>query len=205
MVKQCLIEKGIEFEQTAARPSKEDEFLAMSPMGKVPCLETPDGFLTETAVILDYLDEFQPSPPMYPSNPFARAKAREIIHVSGLYVELVARRHLGSALFGREQSEVAFAEVKPDIEKGLQAFNQLANFGPFVSGAEFGNADIYVYYAFGLAQRILKITYDWDIVAEVPGLAEHYAAMNERDSTKRVVADFEEAMTKLMAQVQAAN
>jgi glutathione S-transferase len=205
MVKQCLIEKGIEFEQLDARPSQEGEFLAMSPMGKVPCLETTDGFLVETPVILDYLEEVYPKPPMVPSHVFARAKAREIMHVTEHYIELVARRHLGAAFFGGERSEEAFVEVRPQIEKGLRAFRQLADFGPYVMGSEFGNADIFVYYSFYLASRILKRTYDWDIRAEVPGLAEHAAAMEERDATTRVIADHDKSMAAFMAQLEAAN
>lgn len=204
MVKQCLLEKGIELEQLNARPSQEDDFLTMSPMGKIPCLETVDGFLTETSAILDYLDEVHPEPPMYPSELFAKAKAREIIHVSELYIELTARRHLGNAFFGAERSREAYVEVRPQVEKGLRAFNQLANFSPYVMGSEFGNADIFVYHVFRLASQILKQIYDWEIVAEVPGLADYIAAMDERDSTKRVIADHEEAMAALTAQLKAA-
>jgi len=203
MVKQCLLEKGVEFEQLPARPSQEDDFLAISPMGKIPCLETADGFLTETSGILDYLDEVHPEPAMYPSGAFAKAKAREIMHVSELYIELTARRHLGHAFFGAERSEESYAEVRPQVEKGLHAFEQLANFGPWVSGSEFGNADIFVYHVFRLAKLVLKRIYDWDIVAEVPGLADHIAAMDERDSTKQVNAANDEAMAALMAQRQA--
>lgn len=204
VVKQSLLEKGIEFEQLDARPSQEDDFLAMSPMGKVPCLETADGFLVETSAILDYLDEVHPDPPMYPSQAFAKAKAREIMRVSELYIELVARRHLGYVFFGSERSEEAYAEVRPQVEKGLRALKQLANFGPYVMGREFGNADIFVYHTFRLASHILKRVYDWDIVAEIPGLAAHVAAMDERDTTKRVVADLEEAMAAFMATREAA-
>jgi glutathione S-transferase len=204
MVKQCLIEKGIEFEQLNARPSQDDDFLAMSPMGKVPCLETPEGFLVETSAILDYLEEIHPEPPMVPARAFARAKASELMHVSELYIELAARRHLGHALFGAERSEEAFTEVRPQVEKGLRAFKQLANFGPYVLGSEFGNADIFVYHSFRLARLVLKQIYDWDIVADVPGLAAHIAAMDERDSTKQVIADHEEAFAALMAQREAA-
>lgn len=203
MVKHCLIEKGLEFEQLPARPSQEDDFLAMSPMGKVPCLETADGFLTETSTILDYLDEVQPDPSMYPSQAFARAKAREIMRVSELYVELPARRHLGEAFFGSERSEQAYEEVRPQVEKGLRAFNQLANFGPYVTGSEFGNADILVYYTFRLASQVLKRIYDWDIMTATPGLAAHFAAMEEREVTKRVVADLDEAMAAFMEQLKA--
>jgi glutathione S-transferase len=205
MVKQCLLEKGIEFEQLHARPRQENDFLVMSPMGKIPCLETAEGFLVETSAILDYLDEVHPKPPMYPSQAFARAKAREIIRVSELYIELTARRHLGAAFFGRERSEEAYTEVRPQVEKGLRAFRQLADFGPYVMGSEFGNADIFVYYSFRLASQILKRTYDWDIMAEIPGLAAHVVAMDERDATTRVVADHEEAMAALAAQLDAAN
>ena len=204
MVKQCLLEKGVEFEQLPARPSQEDDFLAMSPMGKIPCLETADGFLVETSAILEYLDEIHPDPPMYPSQPFAKAKAREIIHINELYIELAARRHLGNAFFGAERSEEAYAEVRPQVEKGLRAFKQLANFGPYVMGSEFGNADIFVYHVFRLASQILKRVYDWDIMAEVPGLAAHVGAMDERATTQRVMADHEEAMAVLMAQLKAA-
>ncbi len=204
MVKQCLLEKGIEFEQLQARPSQEDVFLGMSPMGKIPCLETAEGFLVETSAILDYLDEVHPNPPMYPSQAFARAKAREIIRVSEHYIELAARRHLGAAFFGSERSEEAYKEVRPQVENGLRAFKQLANFGPYVMGSEFGNADIFVYYTFRLASQILQRIYDWDVVTEIPGLAAHVAAMDERDATKRVVADQEEAMAAVMAKLEAA-
>ena len=205
MVKQCLLEKGIEFEQIDARPSQEDEFLAKSPMGKIPCLETADGFLIETSAILDYLEDVYPKPPMYPADPFAKARAREIIHVTELYIELAARRHLGNAFFGRERSEEAMAEVRPQVEKGLRAFSQLVEFGPYVMGSEFGNADIFVYHSFRLAGQILKRIYDWDIASEVPGFANYIAAMDARDSTKSVVADNEKAMAALMAQLASAN
>lgn len=204
MVKQCLLEKGVEFEQIPTRPNQEDEFLAKSPMGKVPCLETADGFLVETSAILEYLDEVHPDRPMYPEQAFAKAKAREIIHVSELYIELAARRHLGTAFFGAERSEEAYTEVRPLVEKGLKAFRQLVNFGPYVMGSEFGNADIFVYHVFRLASPVLKRVYDWDVMAEVPGLAAHVAAMDARDSTQRVNADYEEAMAELMTQLQAA-
>jgi len=203
MVKQCLIEKGIEFEQIHVAPNQEDDFLAISPMGKIPCLETKDGHLVETSAILDYLEDVYPAPEMYPADAFAKAKAREIIHVSELYIELAARRHLGFALFGGERSAEAMTEVRPQVEKGLRALAQLANFGPFVMGSECGSADFFVYHSFRLAGLVLKKTYDWDIRMEVAGFTEYLAAMEERDSTKTVVADNEAAMAELMQRLAA--
>lgn len=204
MVKHCLIEKGIEFEQIDARPSQDADYLAISPMGKVPCLETPDGYLIETSAILDYLEDVYPTPAMFPTDAFARAKAKEIMHVAELYIELAARRHLGAAFFAAERSEEAMKEVRPQVEKGLRALTQLADFGPFVMGSEFGNADIYVYQSFRLASPVLKITYDWDPRTDVPGFTEFEAAMRERDSTKTVDADNKASMDAMMAQLAAA-
>jgi len=203
MVKQCLLEKGIEFEQLHVRPGQDADFLAISPMGKVPCLETAEGCLVETSAILDYLDEVYPDPPMYPSEPFEKANARAIMHVTELYIELAARRHLGAEFFGRERSAEAYAEVRPQVEKGLRAFSQLVNFGPYVMGSEFGIADIFVYHSFRLAGQVLKRTYDWDIVQEVPGLAAQVTAMDERPTTRQVVADNEKATAELMAGLKA--
>ena len=59
MIQHTLLEKGIEFEEVMAVPSQDNEFLEKSPMGKIPCLETPQGFLAETDVILDYLEKTQ--------------------------------------------------------------------------------------------------------------------------------------------------
>lgn len=200
IVKQCLIEKGIEFEQLDVRPNQEVDFLTKSPMGKIPCLETPDGFLVETTTILDYLEEVYPEPRLYPADAYARAKAREIMHITELYIELAARRHLGAVAFGQERSDEAMTQVRPQVEKGLAAFTQLVNFGPYVMGSEFGVADIFVFHSFRLAGRALKQIYDWDIASEIPEFDKYLEAMNDRDSTKRVVADHKEAMAAFTAQ-----
>jgi glutathione S-transferase len=205
MVKQFLIEKGIEFEQLHVRPNQDANFLAKSPMGKIPCLETPDGFLIETASILNYLEDIYPEPRLYPSDAYAKAKASEIMHIVELYIELAARRHLGAAVFGQERSDEAMAQVRPQVEKGLKAFSQLANFGPYVMGSDFSVVDIFVFHTFELAGRVLKQTYDWDIRSEVPGFDRFLDTMNKRDSTKTVIADRDAAMSAFTAQNAAAN
>jgi len=95
-------------------------------------------------------------------------------------------------------------EVRPQVEKGLRALTQLANFGPYVTGSDFGNADIFVYQSFRLANQILKLTYDWSIGGEVPGFTGFLEAMREREATKSVDADNEEAMAELMKRRAAA-
>ena len=67
-VRIILLEKGIAFEEdSSCRPSQNEEFLARSPMGKVPVLELDRGRrLSESAVITDYLEESFPQKPLLP-------------------------------------------------------------------------------------------------------------------------------------------
>jgi len=56
-VRIALLGKGLPFEEdTAARPAQSEEFLARSPMGKVPFLEFDDGrHLSESHVMCEHL------------------------------------------------------------------------------------------------------------------------------------------------------
>ncbi len=46
MAKHAVLEKSLACEIVSMRPSQESEFLAMSPMGKIPVLETSHGCLS---------------------------------------------------------------------------------------------------------------------------------------------------------------
>ena len=107
MVHFALLEKGLEFEFITEEPSQELTLKSKSPMGKVPCIETDQGFLSETPAILAYLEELQPLPALTPSDPFARAKARELLAGLLFYVELQARRHYQEVFFKAERSSGA--------------------------------------------------------------------------------------------------
>ncbi len=193
MVKFALVEKGLEFQEISAMPSQEDDFKAKSPMGKVPCIETADGFLSETSAILDYLEGVQPSPTLYPGNAFAQAKVREAAKIIELYIELQARRHYAEIFFGEKRNETAVTEAKPVIENGLRALRQVGSFGPYVCG-EFSAADIFAAHSFIYAAPVCQAVYGWDIVAEVPGLQAAIDAANQREAGARVMADQQAAM-----------
>ncbi|MGE3772283.1 MAG: glutathione S-transferase family protein [Gammaproteobacteria bacterium] len=202
MVKLALLEKQVPFEEVNATPSQEAAYKSKSPMGKIPCLETPQGFLSETSVILEYLEETHPTPALLPTDAYARAKARELARGIELYIELQARRHYGHVFFGGPKSQAAIEEVRPVVENGLTALRQLAH-GQFLCGDRLTLADVVAYYTFPYAQMALKAVYGWDIVAGVPGLAERLARIGARATTQKVDADQKAAMAAFMAQKQA--
>lgn len=164
MVKHVLLEKGIAFEEVTVFPDQTPEFLAKSPMGKVPCIETEHGFLCETSVILDYLEAAYPERPMLPEDLWGKAKARELMKVSELYIELSARRLLPALFAGAPVADDVKQEVRANLEKGLRAINALASFSPFVLGQQQTLADIVLRYALGVAKMAAGSVLKWDLL-----------------------------------------
>jgi glutathione S-transferase len=189
MAKVVMIEKGIEFEEVLVRPNQEADYLSKSPMGKVPCIETEQGFLTETGVIIDYLDALGQGPSFYPADPFTRAKVQELIRYLELYIELPARRLFGDVFFDRPASDAEKADVKEKLERGFMALAGIAKFNPYIAGEQFSYADIYFRFSVTPATIVCKKALDWDAYNEVPDIRDLLGLLDERESIKQALAD----------------
>ena len=198
IAKLAMLEKGVEFEEVAIGGDKSDDFLKISPMGKMPCLETDQGALTETDVIIEYIDGAFEGPSFFPKDPFARAKVRELMKYMEVYIELPARRLHPEAFFGGKVSDEVKTEVKGLLEKGFAGVTSLAVFDPYMCGKELTYADFYSQFSLGLATRITKVIYDWNTLAEMPKYKALLDELGGRPSTQKVMADQMAAM-KAMA------
>ena len=153
MVRMALLEKGAEFSIETAYPSQEASYLGRSPLGKVPCLETDAGFLSETSVILDYIEETFPEPHFYPSDAFARAQVRQAIKMMELYVELPARRLYPGVFFGATNAESTVTEVEPLLRKGMAGLASVLKCSPFLMGNTLGHADFFCRFHVSAGER----------------------------------------------------
>jgi glutathione S-transferase len=75
-VRVAMAEKSIKYELVPVMPfGQSDEFLAKSPLGKIPCYEEGDFTLPDSSAIIAYLERIRPEPALYPSDPkeFGRA------------------------------------------------------------------------------------------------------------------------------------
>jgi len=79
-VRVCLAEKGLEWKSHHLNLRKGDqqrpEYLKLNPKGVVPTLVDRGNVIRESNVILEYLEEAFPSPPLLPVDPYERATAR---------------------------------------------------------------------------------------------------------------------------------
>jgi glutathione S-transferase len=73
----ALEHKGLDYELVNTFPgTKTPEYLAISPLGLIPGFEDGDFKVSDSNIIMEYLDERYPSKPILPSNPEDRARAR---------------------------------------------------------------------------------------------------------------------------------
>ena len=80
-VRMVLAEKGVAVDIIEVDPGNKPEDLAeINPYNSVPTLLDRELVLYESTVIMEYLDERFPHPPLLPVYPVARAQSRLLIH-----------------------------------------------------------------------------------------------------------------------------
>ena len=80
-VRIVLAEKGVNFEVIDVEPNNKPEDLAdLNPYNTVPTLVDRELVLFESRIIMEYLDERFPHPPLMPVYPVARARSRLMMH-----------------------------------------------------------------------------------------------------------------------------
>jgi glutathione S-transferase len=165
MVKLALLEKEVEFEQVLRYPNQDEQWLEHSPVGKVPALETDEGFLCETSVILDYIEQAYPqSRALMPKALFAQSQTKELIQILQLYIELPARRCFAEVFFGGKVSEQTKDETKVELLKGIKALQRRAKFSPYIAGEFYSLADIVFIYSIDLAGLVAKKLFNIDLL-----------------------------------------
>lgn len=198
VVKLTLLEKALPFEEVHVALGEGGKLVPnagyreKSPIAKIPSLETEQGFLSETSVILDYLDDLGIGPSFYPADPFEKAKVRELIKYIELYIELPARRLYGEAA-GRPVSEEEKQVVRGLLEEGFTAFTRLARFDPYLAGREISYADFFALFTLPNATWMTRAVYGWDTYKSTPGLMALLDRLGKREGVRRLVAERESA------------
>ena len=204
-VRIALLEKGIAFEEDAScRPSQKPDFLARTPMGKVPWIELDEGRrLSESHVICEYLEEAYPQKPLLPRDPFARAKVRELLVFLELHMELVVRRLYAPLFFvQRPLSDEEKQSVDADLAKGLRGFTALAKFSPYLAGPELTLADCAAFVHLPLVSLTTKLAFGRDYLEALPQVKPYLKMLGERPAFAKVNDDRKTAQAEAAARAK---
>jgi len=125
-----------------------EAYRRLNPQGLVPALETPDGLLTQSPAILEWIEETWPDPPLLPESAFDRARARAVAAVIGcdthpiqnLRILLYLKAELG------QPPDAVQQWARHWIGEGFRSVEALIGDapGPFALGSRAGMADLYL-------------------------------------------------------------
>jgi glutathione S-transferase len=131
-VRIVLAEKGIEYENVQIDLSDRPAWLyEKNPLGKVPVLEKGAFILPESPVIMEYLDERYPEPPLLPADAAERAFARVWLE---RFDDL-----LGDDYYATRRGDEGARER---LDLRLDELDAALAGTPYLSGTTYGLADI---------------------------------------------------------------
>jgi glutathione S-transferase/RNA polymerase-associated protein len=147
-VKIALSEKGVPFECRLPNFLGGDaEFLAASPRGEVPALIDGEVRIFDSTVILEYIEDRWPTPPLLPATPAERARVRMLEELCDTYYEAINWATYEIRVFRRAEGSLAerlLARIGTQVT-GVNAYldRQLGE-APYFNGAAFGWGDLAV-------------------------------------------------------------
>ena len=206
----ALHEKGLPFErvmvpfsQDRGYTPKHPEVVAVNPKGQVPVLIDGDLALYDSTVILEYLEDAFPDPPLYPRTPAARARCRQL-ELFADEVMLVPVRALMHRTAPRHDAarwaadEAAAAQAIPVLRGHLAELDRRLGGGSPLCG-EFGAAHIAAFAMVLYSQRL-----GGPPLREHARLSAWYARLSERPAFARILSEVVAADRELSVPVEGA-
>jgi stringent starvation protein A len=130
-VRIALAEKEVEYETVVIDLDDRPAWIyEKNPTGRVPVLEEGEFVLPESAVINEFLNERYPEPPLLPADPAERALAR---------VTIFRFDSLSKPYYALRRGDDS---ARPKLDAELAKLDRLLEARPFLTGREFGLADI---------------------------------------------------------------
>jgi len=155
----ALREKGVDFElemvafsQAQGYSPKHPEVLRINPKRQVPVLIDGDVELFDSTQIFEYAEHRWPSPPLWPAAPAARARARQLEHMSDEVFFPHVIRLMGMRAKPDPVDSPEWIQAREGLENYYARLEQLLAGRDYLAG-DYGYADIAFYMAQFFAAR----------------------------------------------------
>ncbi|CAM3935242.1 MULTISPECIES: stringent starvation protein SspA [Shewanella] len=135
-VRIVLAEKGVTVDVLQVDPSDmPEDLIELNPYNTVPTLVDRELVLYNSRIIMEYLDERFPHPPLMPVYPVSRGQTRLMMHrIENDWYSLVDRIRKGDRA----------DEARKELQESLTAIAPIFNEMPYFMAEEFGLADCYL-------------------------------------------------------------
>ncbi len=180
------------FTQTEGYAPKLPEVLAANPKGQVPVLADGEVTLYDSTVILEYLEDAYPEPPLFPKDAATRARCRqlELYADEVMLVPLKALMHRSEPWedsVRREKLERLARDAETVLANQFASLDKDLGGNPYFCG-EFSAADIALFISVHYAQRL-----GGPALGPTARLSDWYRSLRGRPAFKSVIDEIRNA------------
>lgn len=169
----------------ASQQQRSPEYLRLNPKGRVPALVTPQGVLTETPALLQYIGQAFPAAMLAPlDDAFGLARMNEFNSYLCSTVHVAHAHRMRGYRWADEPSaiEAMQRKVAPNIADCFGLIEREMVAGPWVLGERFSVCDMYLFTLAGWMKS------DGVEMTGFPKVADHYARMSADPVVVKVLA-----------------
>jgi glutathione S-transferase len=176
-------EKGVAYELIDTAPRSE-QAKALHPGGMIPGMRHGDRTLFESRAITRYIDEAFDGPPLTPREPYAAAQSEQWISYVATSVDRAMMRELVHAYFfsrnpDKSPDRAIIDRAKGKVEHQMQVLGKAVEKTGYLSGENFGLADMYVLPIIGQSRATPE---GKEAMAKAPALLAYYEKQKSRPS-----------------------
>lgn len=186
-VRIVLAEKGVTVETVNVDPAHTPEDLAsLNPYNSLPTLVDRDLVLYEANIMMEYLDERFPHPPLFPVYPVARAQSRLWMYrIQRDWCSVVDDLSAGKGTAGQQD------KMRRELRESLVSIAPIFAEKPYFMSDEFSVVDCCVT---AILWRLPSLGIDLGNHKSVQPLLEYRARLFARDSVRMSLSDQEKEM-----------
>lgn len=186
-VRIVLAEKGVTVETVNVDPANTPEDLtSLNPYNSLPTLVDRDLVLYEANIMMEYLDERFPHPPLFPVYPVARAQSRLWMYrIQRDWCSVIDELSAGNASAAEQD------KTRKELRESLISIAPIFSEKPFFMSDEFTIVDCCV---IPILWRLPSLGIDLGNHKSVQPLLEYRARLFSRDSVRASLSDQEKEM-----------
>jgi glutathione S-transferase len=157
---------------------KSDEYLAISPRGKVPAIRDGSVTVHESIAILRYLEDIKPEPVLFGSDPVERSKIWCSIMENMNYIEPNLLNYARTIFYGElsEKKQIAI-DARKAIEDELVNLNASLNNKDYLAHEKLSAADIVLYPVIPFLARAAEKENTEEISGNLRSIDDNYPAI----------------------------
>ena len=136
--------EGVQLDFRSGEQTK-PAYHAINPKGRVPALATPEGILTETGAILEYIGATM-VPKLVPADPLQKARMREVMYYLASTMHVNHAHKMRGSRWASEQSSFDDMTAKvPETMTASAAYIESLIVGPYIFGDDVTLADCWLF------------------------------------------------------------